>query len=130
MPVSGCGSSVSSEVVAQTSWMPGVHNYLRDLLTDAPQASWRRRGKRQRPEGIADVAIVRPRIRMTGWSGAPQVSGRGQVHVLFAIAYGTYGWKRVGYAQWVCNGHSTFPVLGEPKKSQDRCRKCFLLTQM
>lgn len=97
--------------------MLGVHNYLHCLLVDA-RTPW------PRPEGMIDVAVVRPRIRMTGWSGAPQVSGRGMAHVLHAIAYGTYKAERVGLAHWVCGGRTTYPVLGDPTPSQEVCERC------
>lgn len=118
-----------AETLAHSNWIRGVHNYLRDLLTDDPRAGWRRRyGYRVKPEGLHDIAIVRPSIQMIGWSCAPQVAGRGKAHVLKGIAYGTYRYQRVGYAEWVCGGHSTYPVQGDPKPYQERCTKCFLLS--
>lgn len=104
--------------------MIGVHNYLRDLLTDAPKSGWQRPGGRVKPEYLRDVCVMRPKIRMMGWSGAPQVSGRGRVHIAHGIAYGTYKGERVGFVVWVCGGCTTFPVLGEPQASQEWCERC------
>lgn len=108
-----------SEVVAETPWRLGAHNYLRDLLTN--RKSWRRW---PRPVHMRDIVVVRPRVRMFGWSCAPQTSRQGKTHIVRDMAYGTERGVRLGYVRWVCGGHSTFPVVGDPPEGSGTCDRC------
>lgn len=113
---------MTQEVVGETGWQYGAHNYLKRLLVKLNRRhDWRRW---PRPDDLTDVVVVRPRARMRGWSMAPQTGGVGMVHLVRDLAYGQWRERRLGLARWVCGGESTYPTVGTPPKGAEECLRC------
>lgn len=111
-----------AHVMAETPWLYGVHNYLHNLLVKRPRRHW------ERPDDLYDIVVCRPSRPLYGWSRAPQVSGAGMVHLVQDMALGTYHDQRVGYARWVCGGHSTYPATSvDPYNGGEMCERCVRL---
>lgn len=108
-----------AEVLANTGWRVGVHNYLRDLLGPS-----RTRGYWKRPPAMHDVVVIRPRTRTYGWSGAPQVNRRGNTHIVRDFALATYKGERVGFARWICGSDTSYVVIGPHDDQYELCERC------